>query len=241
VTDRTLVNSSDRSTPDVDQLDLDPSDAEAAESDVPARGTRRVSGRNRSKSARWQHWTRLAHVYTSMVCFVIVLFFSVTGLTLNHPSWTLGGSGSEQIAAGVLPTEWQTTSGVDWLVVAEYLRAQHSLRGAVSDYESDDRSGSITFKGPAYSADAFIDVESGEYDITVVTKGPLGFFNDLHKGRDTRTSWAWLIDASAILLIVISASGLILQLFLRRRRRAAVVTAIVGAGITIALIVLAGR
>ena len=37
-----------------------------------------------AKLSRW------LHIYLSMVSFAIVLFFSVTGLTLNHPSW-LGG------------------------------------------------------------------------------------------------------------------------------------------------------
>ncbi|RZL28742.1 MAG: peptidase, partial [Pedobacter sp.] len=34
-----------------------------------------------AKLSRW------LHIYLSMVSFAIVLFFSVTGLTLNHPTW----------------------------------------------------------------------------------------------------------------------------------------------------------
>ncbi len=52
--------------------------------------------------------------------------------------------------------------------------------------------------------------------------------NDLHKGRDTGSSWKWLIDASAVVLIVISLTGIVLQLVLRKRRRSAFVTAGVG-------------
>jgi hypothetical protein len=32
-------------------------------------------------------WSRWLHIYLSMFSFVIVLFFSVTGLTLNHLEW----------------------------------------------------------------------------------------------------------------------------------------------------------
>ncbi len=60
-------------------------------------------------------------------------------------------------------------------------------------------------------------------------QGILGVMNDLHKGRDTKSSWNWLIDVSAIVLIFISLSGLVLQLVLRRRRRSTVIAAIVGA------------
>ena len=35
-------------------------------------------------------WSRWIHVYTSMVALLIVLFFGVTGITLNHPKWTFG-------------------------------------------------------------------------------------------------------------------------------------------------------
>ena len=32
-------------------------------------------------------WSRWLHIYLSMFSFIIVLFFSVTGLTLNHVDW----------------------------------------------------------------------------------------------------------------------------------------------------------
>ena len=33
---------------------------------------------------------RWLHIYSSMFGLVAILFFSVTGILLNHPSWTLG-------------------------------------------------------------------------------------------------------------------------------------------------------
>ena len=43
----------------------------------------------------WRHhvkkltvtWARWLHIYLSMVTFAILLFFAVTGLTVNHPEW----------------------------------------------------------------------------------------------------------------------------------------------------------
>lgn len=176
----------------------------------------------------------MLHVYTSMVCFVVVLFFSITGLTLNHPTWTLG-DGFEHEASGQLPSDWKSADGeIDWLVVAEHLRSTHDLRGEVSEYDATETDGSMTFKGPGFGADAFIDVETGSYDITIAGQGAVGVLNDLHKGRDSRSSWRWLIDASAILLILISFSGLVLQLFLRRRRRSAL-WSVVGGLVLVAL------
>lgn len=156
-----------------------------------------------------------------MVCFLVVLFFSVTGLTLNHPTWTLGGNGSTAQAEGVLPADFKSGDAIDWLRVAEFLRKEHSLRGEVSARNESAGEGTISFRGPGYSADAFFATDTGTYQITAKSAGPLGVANDLHKGRDTKSSFKWLIDASAIFLILISVTGLTMQFFLRKRRRSA--------------------
>ena len=44
--------------------------------------------RSRTKKASIQKWARILHAYSSMLCLLVVLFFSVTRLTLNHPNWT---------------------------------------------------------------------------------------------------------------------------------------------------------
>ena len=43
--------------------------------------------------------------------------------------------------------------------------------------------------------------------------------NDLHKGRDTGGPWSILIDAAAVLLSLISLSGLVLIFYLKLRRK----------------------
>jgi hypothetical protein len=52
--------------------------------------------------------------------------------------------------------------------------------------------------------------------------------NDLHKGRDTGTAWSWVIDVSAIFLVLISLSGLILLLFIKKKRISGIILAIIG-------------
>lgn len=164
-----------------------------------------------------------------MISLLIVLFFSATGLTLNHPTWTLGAGPSRSEVKGTLPSTWKVGDGIDWLVVSDYLRSKHSVRGDVVEKSFDAAQGTITYKGPGYQASAFINPDDGTFDLTTEAQGILGVMNDLHKGRDTKSSWNWLIDVSAIVLIFISLSGLVLQLVLRRRRRSTVIAAIVGA------------
>ena len=125
---------------------------------------------------------RWLHIYTSMVSLLVVLFFAATGVTLNHPDW-LAGERTEELS-GTLPATWKTAKGIDWLVVAEHLRAAHGVHGTVADRREDDREGSLTFRAPGYSADAFIDVRDGSYKLTVSYQGAVGVLNDLHRGRD---------------------------------------------------------
>ena len=174
-----------------------------------------------------QKWSRIVHAYASMISLLIVLFFSVTGLTLNHPTWTLGAGPSRSEVKGTLPAEWKTGEDIDWLVVSDYLRAEYSVRGDVVEKSFDAAQGAITYKGPGYQASAFINPDDATFELTTEAQGFLGVMNDLQKGRDTKASWNWLIDVSAIALIFISLSGLILQLVLRKRRRATVIGALV--------------
>ena len=164
-----------------------------------------------------------------MVSFGVVLFFAVTGITLNHPDWVAGASRVTQVK-GTLDTSL-TAPGAkeparDAIVTA--LRKAHGLSGAANDVRVDDTQISVSFKGPGYAADAFIDRATGRYDLTESRLGLLAVVNDLHKGRDTGGIWKGLIDISAGLLAFISLTGLILLFFVHKHRTAGVVLLVVG-------------
>jgi hypothetical protein len=178
-----------------------------------------------AKLSRW------LHIYLSMVSFAIVLFFSITGLTLNHPSW-LGGD--KQVVVknkGALNVKWVNqpdTAKIAKLEIVEFLRKTHQVNGTVSEIRIDDYEVSVVLKGPAYSCDAFINRETGSYEISEVKMGIMAVMNDLHKGRDSGTGWSWIIDISAVFLILISLSGLILLCFMKKKRVTGFITAAFG-------------
>src|SRR4029079_14194644 len=167
--------------------------------------------------------------YTSMVSLLVVLFFAATGVTLNHPNW-LAGERTEEVT-GTLPATWKTAKGIDWLVVAEHRRAAHGVHGTVADRREHDREGSLTFRAPGYSADAFINVRDGSYKLTVSYQGAVGVLNDLHRGRDSGSAWAWLIDVSGIFLVFLSLTGLGLLFYLKKVRIKGLVVMTVGAAL----------
>ena len=154
-----------------------------------------------------------------MVSFAIVLFFAVTGLTLNHQDWFDGPQRANRFH-GSVDMKWVTGTGknVAKLEIVEYLRRTHGIKAVLSDFRTDSSQCEVAFKGPGYQAAAFIDRETGQYDLTENRLGLVAIVNDLHKGRDTGAKWSWVIDISAVLMTFISLTGIILILFLPKRR-----------------------
>ena len=182
--------------------------------------------------------TRWLHLYTSMISLLVVLFFAATGITLNHPDWLFGNAETSNTYQGKLPTDWQQNGQVNWLQTAEALRAAHNLKGQVSDTRTDDQEASVSFRAPAYAADAFINIKDGTYSLKVTAQGPVAVLNDLHRGRDAGSAWAWLIDLSGGFLMLVALTGFTLSLFFKKTRRAAMFTALAG---TLLLLVMMWR
>ncbi|QDU59047.1 PepSY-associated TM helix domain-containing protein [Aeoliella mucimassa] len=190
---------------------------------------------------RWlAKWSRWLHIYLSMFGLAAILFFSATGITLNHPDWFF----EEHLVQleGKLPVAWLHVDGnppndwdgydlsheVDKLEVAEHLRAEHRLTGRLSDFLVFDDECEVTFEGPGYASTARISRESGEYTLDVTSNDLVTVMNDLHKGRHTGEVWSWVIDISAIIGVLVSLTGFVLIFFLRLRLKSALLVALAG-------------
>jgi hypothetical protein len=189
------------------------------------------------RSLRWRRltakYTRWLHIYGSMTSFALVFFFAVTGLTLNHPQWFEGAQRSAAVT-GTLDPAWtagSAESDVRKLDIVEYFRNAHGVHGALSDFRVDARECALTFKGPGYAADIFIDRASGRFEMTETRMGLGAIVNDLHKGRDAGAAWKLFIDVSAVLLVFISLTGLILLWFVHRHRVAGLMSLAAGSGL----------
>lgn len=167
-------------------------------------------------------WARWLHLYASMLGLGALLFFSLTGVTLNHPSWLLGSQRRTDPLEGRMEASWlapgQAEGSVDRLQVVEHLRRQHGLAGLVDDFRIEDAECSVSIKGPGASADVTVDRQTGRYRGERIREGWVAVLNDLHKGRHAGRGWAFVIDLSGALLALVSASGLWLLWYVRRRR-----------------------
>ncbi len=198
---------------------------------------------------------RICHVYLTLFTLTLILFFAVTGFMLNHEDWFLPDTPRETVVEGELPKELvalpagandsddESNSQVDKFEVCEALRKKFDIRGTVhpNSFRCDRSTVEVTFARPSEKATAEIDRETGHVKLTRETNGFAGIITDLHKGKSTGsvwkagTGWSLLIDATCIVLIVISATGLILWWSLKSRGKWGTVAFIAGTLIAVAL------
>jgi len=154
-----------------------------------------------------------------MVSFLIVLFFAVTGITLNHAEWFDGKEKTEKFK-GKLPLEWVKgdTSRIPKLSIVEWFRNKHHIQGSLSDFIIEENQCNISFKGPGYTADAFLSRDDGSYTLKETKLGLVAVMNDLHKGRDTGKKWAFFIDLVALFMCLVSLTGLWMMVYLKKKR-----------------------
>lgn len=170
--------------------------------------------------------SRWLHIYLSMASFGILFFFAITGFTLNHADWFSKQQRTTQFRGIINPKLLE--KDVAKLEIVELLRNTRGIHGAVNDFRVEDADCSISFKGPGYAADVFIDRATGRYELTETRLGLVAVLNDLHKGRDAGKGWAVIIDISAVLMTAVSLTGLLLILFLQKKRFSGLLIACAG-------------
>jgi uncharacterized protein len=178
---------------------------------------------NSLKNKKVQLWARRLHIYISMALLLVVLFFSITGITLNRPH--LYVSKKPQIEHHILPIPdrffvlTQEQFSVDKPQLLNYLAVEGNLSGEPSAIQmfSEVEEGelvegeiSMDYKGPGFNSTVFIDLVTKEADIETTQYGLIAVLNDLHKGRNSGAVWAWFIDISALLMVFFALTGVCL-------------------------------
>jgi hypothetical protein len=171
-------------------------------------------------------WTRTIHIYLTMAALGLMLFFAVTGFTVNHEDWFGATTPRVRNVSGATPVELLKAD--DKLRIVEHLRNQMGLSGAMTDFETDDEKLHVVFKGPGRVCEATIVRADGRTEVEIKSFGLAGRINDLHRGRDAGEPWRWVIDASALLILLACVTGVILWLALPKRRKLGIVAVVLG-------------
>lgn len=167
-----------------------------------------------------------------------ILFFSVTGLMLNHEEWFgLAEPGVRKIE-GALPLELLKER--DKLAVVEKLRRDFGAAGAVDSFEIQDDEITVVFKGPARRVQATIDRRQGKVQILFEMRNAAARLTELHRGVEAGAAWRWVIDVVAGVQIISALTGVLLWCLVPRWRPlgiAALLVCAVSCGLVYVLLV----
>jgi hypothetical protein len=184
---------------------------------------------------------RLWHGYLSAFAFLSLMFFSLTGLLLNHPDWLKQDEAK--------PLETRITIARDGIAaamkmddkpraLADLLSAKGAVGGVYASGEVEDGEAYLRFEGVGGNASAVLDLKTGAAEITTRKADAVTILNDLHRGKNAGTAWKWLIDISAVIFLVLSLVGYILFFSLRHRLVQTMALTIVSLGALIGIFML---
>lgn len=183
---------------------------------------------NKSKSntrAELYRQCRKWHGYLSALAFLALIFFSVTGIMLNHPDWFSAEPGQSRQYEVVLPADPLATALTTKdppRTIAEIAGASTPLVGAYSSGEIMDGSAMIRFEGTRGSSDLSIDLQTGRTEVTISLASTSRILQELHRGTSAGTVWRLLLDVTAALIILLSIIGYVLFFSLRFRLRTSI-------------------
>jgi len=180
-----------------------------------------------SRPERWRNarnalfrQSRMLHAYLSAVAFLTLMFFSVTGILLNHPEWFRGTRrAAEERVVTLAPAE--LAAALRAPAPAEALAAavgRHTaLRGGFKSGELLGDEASLRLEGVTGTTDVTIDLRDGRAEVAIERATAVAVLNDLHRGKNAGAAWAAVIDVSAVLVLGLSLLGYILFFSLRFR------------------------
>jgi hypothetical protein len=159
-------------------------------------------------------WSRTIHIYLSIVLFVVLVFFSITGITLNHVDFFTAEPTITEITVDSLPELPLDSDGLiaDSPELELFLLNEFGVEREKASLTHDVNLVFVDYRGPG--ATAFIEIDQ-DLQKAFGEKSDYGFIamlNDLHKARDTDALWKWVLDISSILLIFFSIVGFVLLL-----------------------------
>jgi len=175
------------------------------------------------KNKQVQLWARRLHIYVSMALLLVVLFFAISGITLNRPHLYTSDVPKIALQKLTVPAHFFSIENsrltVNKIGLLDYLNNQADLSGKPSSMQifSDIEQGkilegeiSLDYKGPGFNRTVFIDLVTKEAEIESTHYGVVAVLNDLHKGRNSGEVWAWFIDISGFLMVFFALTGVCL-------------------------------
>ncbi len=183
----------------------------------------RLAGRLSYRKSDFYRHTRHVHAWLSAFAFLSLIFFSATGLLLNHPDW-FATSTDEVTVELALPADViskaQTLENPAVLLL-DSIRQQpvpQPLLGAFKSSDLVDGEFDMRLEGVKGHTDIAVMLDTGHTEIKITPASTIDVINNLHRGKNAGLVWQWVIDISAVLILILSLAGYILFFSLRKRK-----------------------
>lgn len=156
------------------------------------------------------------HWISAAVCLVGMLLFAVTGITLNHAAditaepKTINRDGQLPPDLGAVLRAAEASGGELPGPVRAWLSSEMQVNAPGGPVEWSPGEAYVALPGPGSDGWVTLETETGAISYERTDRGWIAYLNDLHKGRNTGTAWAWFIDAFAVACVVFSITGLLL-------------------------------
>ena len=164
--------------------------------------------------------SRKLHIYLSAMAFILLLFFSLSGLMLNHPEWLQGERVKEKIFLTLTADEISKVKEEKSpkVILTDLLKQKVDIPGEISGFEDLGDGYQLAFRGLAGTANIFVDYETGKVDIEVKHATLTDKFHVLHKGKNTGDLWSLALDFTAVMTLILSLFGFIILFTVKKRK-----------------------
>ncbi|MEM7079034.1 MAG: PepSY-associated TM helix domain-containing protein [Pseudomonadota bacterium] len=186
---------------------------------------------NKFNWLKFYSWSRWLHLYISTVLFATLVFFAITGITLNN-SWYDDASGnegeleielSETLRAGLREDSWDPDLSALRATVADATGLGEPSRVELfAEYQE------VTFEYALPAGQALATLTPDRAWLEYETGSLLALANALHKSRDGGAVWSVFVDVAAVGMLLFAITGITILFQNRRRRRSALLSVALG-------------
>ncbi len=211
--------------------------------------------------SRFHRWilkaARTLHLYTTLFGLALILFFALTGFMLNHIEWFVDENRPAKVEERPLPLDKlpsgklpeadtsEVKAGIEYeYAIVESLRKEFGIVGEKTAYENrDDDLIRARFRRAGEETEVEIRRADAVAKVERKYQGWAAVATDLHRGnrgnvekdpKFTGRVWSFVIDATCIILLIISATGLIMWWSLKTRGKWSALLILLGGVLTFA-------
>ncbi len=185
----------------------------------------RSRARKPSLKAFWLKQLHTWHWVSSAISLIGLLLFAFTGITLNHAADVEAAPKTVERTATLPPALLAQLSPDDLPDTKKPLPAPVSKWvqenvGQSGDGDAEWSADEIYLALPRPGGDGWVSIDRHDGKVTseATSRGWISYLNDLHKGRNAGTVWAWFIDIFAVACFLFAITGLLLlQLHSKKR------------------------